>query len=676
MPKTEKKRKTPRQKKPKLEQSPAKRETLRIMCKWIDRHDFQELSEEHKTLFMQAFKTYETGSDADRQKKFFSEYGSLWSMKTAKECRLDFDQQTIEFRKREEELVDVWKHMAPMDEGQWSTLCGFSRATVKKEGKMVDPLLHDILLLEIWDKYIDEDTRKSIIWKDESGDFFIFDIYSKIWNERDAKNAPAWLFTQMAKKGLELVKDQEILFSTKAKQKLYEVWIQKLATYGALANLLKMRCRFPNPIVQELNTKPWVIPLLMAKNYDAEAMQLVERKKEDLFSAEASFDYLSVENTINTRAQRLELRALMQDEKILQSGHPLVKHLHKMFPNAMQLIAMSFNDSDRLWFMLLRFGMMMSNTCAREILFLFGKGKGGKSTLMFRILTALGDLATPMSKQSFVKAKVESNGSAHTTDLCKAAYRRLVLVDELESSDSMKEALLKNWASHQPIAIREIFRKQSTQVMKAFLIFLTNSPPRFSMDEQVIMERVRAAKVTTKFFSEVSRDTERPRNFKKETWQDQYSEDEDIYWVLQTQEKKEFLAKFETNYLFRQELGTLLCTLSSITYWYLECFGELPLPAIIVKDSDEFFKAADILEMFMQECCVAAMAYDDAIEFMDLLFSFNSFAYKFGQKAFHPGNFKKILHAKNLLFTRRGKNTLRVKLKLKSTVEVKTNNCK
>jgi hypothetical protein len=79
----------------------------------------------------------------------------------------------------------------------------------------------------------------------------------------------------------------------------------------------------------------------------------------------------------------------------------------------------------------------------------------------------------------------------------------------------------------------------------------------------------------------------------------------------------------------------------------------------------------------MQECCVPALAYDDAYEFMELLFAFNSFAYKFGQKPFHPGNFKKIMQAKNLLFTRRGKNAkLRVKLKLKATVDVKVNNCK
>lgn len=623
---------------------------------------------------MQAFKTFEGGNDKARHEKFIQVYGYNWAICTTDTKGIyEMDRVNEKIAERQQELADVWKHMPQMDDAQWGTFCSYCRALVAKEGKVVDPLLHDALLLQIWDAYVKEEIRNAIMFKDESGDFFIYDNKLKIWQERDAKNAPAWLFTQMVEECLDLVKKQTFLFSKSSKQKVFELWVQKLCTYGALANLLKLRCKFPNPKIQGLNTKAWMTPLLYDVNYDAQDMKLVQREKEDYFSAHANFWYLSVTNKINTSEQRLELRALLRDESEVKKGTSIVDLLKNMFPNAMQLVTMCFHDFDRLWFMLLRLGMLMSNTCAREILFLYGKGKGGKSSLMFTVLNVLGDLATPMSKQSFVKSKLESSGSSHTTDLCKAAHRRFVLVDELESSDSMKESLLKNWASHQPIAIRELFRKQSQQVMKAYLVFLTNSPPRFSMEDMVIMERVKAVKVTTKFFNEMSRDSERPRNFSPDSWVDQYCEEEDVYWVYQTPEKKEFLKKFDES-IYQHELGTLLCALSTITFWYLQFFGDLPYPKIIIHDNDEFFKAGDILEMFMQESCEKVTSYDDATDFMDLLHSFNQFVYKFGQKSFHPGNFKKILQSKNLVYQRKAKNAkLKVKLRLRPVVEVKMN---
>lgn len=589
---------------------------------------------------------------------------------------VDMDRVNELWDEKKKELHDRFKSITNMEEDQWSALQALTRTWVTKQGCTVDPLLHDYLLLTMWDTHLDEKVRDSIIFKDESGDFFLYNEKSQLWIERDAKNAPSWLFSNLGPRAMELI-GKEFLFTNSANQKNFEVWVQKVFTYSALANLLKLRSNFPEPRVKQMNCKEWIVPLQKALNYDCKELQTVKRAKEDYFSAEAGFEYLKEFSNeekccVNADEDRKKLKKMLTSATGLKNGITIMELLRRMFPNAMKLVSLSFADLDRRWFFLLRLGMMLSNTCAREILFLYGKGKGGKSTIMFNVLDVLGDLATPMSKQSFVKVKSESGGSSHTTDLCKAAHRRLVVVDELESSDSMKEALLKNWASHQPIAIREIFKKQSSQVMKAYLTFLTNSPPRFSMDDQVIMERTKAVKVTTKFFTEYSRDTERPKDFiSKDTWVDKYNFDEDIFWVYQTGEGKKFISSFKSVEERKNELGTFLCILSSIAYYFLQHFGDLSFPPIVVKDCDEFFKEADILEMFIQECCDQVADFDAATNFMDMLQHFNEFAKKFGQKAFHPGNFKKILQAKNLVFAKKKKTSkLKVKLVMKPTVDV------
>jgi len=180
-------------------QSPRKRTLLRNMCKWINKDEFMQLHEDHRKLFMQAFRAFEAGDEKTRSKLFMEKYGDCWACFTADtEAVFDLERVREIKEERKTEIQAAFRKCAEkMDEGEWTRLITWTQAEVKKMGKKVEPLLHDTTLFALWDEYVPLETQQCLLFKDESGDFFAYYTVNKLWEERDAKNAATLLYCNL-----------------------------------------------------------------------------------------------------------------------------------------------------------------------------------------------------------------------------------------------------------------------------------------------------------------------------------------------------------------------------------------------------------------------------------------------------------------------------------------------
>lgn len=250
----------------------------------------------------------------------------------------------------------------------------------------------------------------------------------------------------------------------------------------------------------------------------------------------------------------------------------------------------------------------------------------------------------------------------------RAVRRRACLVDELESTDQMNESLIKNWVSHQIVPLREIYGKQQEVRMNSSLTFLTNEPPRFSLEDTVIQERITAVKVTTKFFDEHCSPNEKPATFKSRSeWKDGYSKQEDIYWIYRTKESFDESLTFATVLEKRNELGTFLCICARLVYIMVNVHRhvQLPIPDIVLKDKQTFFAQSDVVGYFIQEYYDRETDKKKGLTLKEVYKKFTEQMKDYGLKHFTLQAFKTNLSSKNLLFTVAAKKAQTVKLKLR-----------
>lgn len=646
------------------------RDKFNRYIKWFTGEDFIRVDDGTQKMWCRAFQTFTEGTIEQRFQKFWDWVSlAFYEEINAQPHDPNALDHGTQKRQIERKWEVKWPSFQPLTAEEFPLLGSYIRTAMKDLEVFIDPVINDVFLYNLWLILVPAEKREEIEFKSTQGDGYIFDNVSSLWKPVDCKQMQIHLLDVMQ---LHLKLDKKVLFTTEPQQKYWDQRIGDVSSYNGLLNILKGKRRYPNLFEMRLDKKEWIIPYSGAKVFDATTGFYRPRTKDDAFTQEASFKFVKDLETdvdpcvINDTKVRQELYEHLKGD--IDPTY-VITSLQVLCPNAMKLIMDTFTDLDRLWFILPRLGAILSGYCLREVLFIFGKGKGGKSTLLQTIAECLGDLGVVLPKASFVKNKLET-GSSHKTDLKRASGRRFCLVDELESSDIMNETLMKNWASHQKIPMREIYGKQGEELLKSYLVMITNEPPRFSQEDPTIRERIRAVKGTTKYFDKDCTSNEKPLGFTTvEEWKDAYVPEEDTYWCYRTPEKEEFSRSFRSDDHRKNELGTLLCLLTHLLYKMTKDgrTNQLPYPKLVQEDSLQFFQESDVVATFIEEYYEDEKNYNAACSLKDVYEKFRSTFPELGIKSFTLQTFKRSLGGKNLLFPNNRKSVIKIKKCLKNS---------
>jgi len=662
MSQVEVKRKQRTQRQTDLHRLKREREKFTKYVKWIKPEDLGNLYDGEMTLWVRAFATFMEGTKKDRFEAFWAYAGNTFKDQVSE---TDIAQRAAV----EQHWRDEWEKFTELKPEEFPLIGRLVKRYLEDNQVFVDPLINDLFMASLWRLAVPSEVQEEVEFKNTAGDGYIFDPMTALWRTVDVKQMQIHLLHTMNA----FIKEKNIVqFSTDKQRNYWDTKIGDASTYQGLLNILKGKRRYPNLFEQKLDNQEWLIPCSGGKVYDARKGKLRPRTKEDAFTQEASFTFLQEfvqqdDIVINDFKIREEFHQHLCSD-VLDQGK-VIGYLQALCPNAMKLIMDTFRDDDRLWFILLRLGAVLSGYCTREILFVWGKGKGGKSTLFQTIVECVGDLGVVLPKASFLKNKFET-GSSHKTDLKRASGRRVCLVDELESGDIINETLIKNWASHQKIPMREIYGRQGEEVLRSFLVMITNEPPRFSQEDPTIRERVRAIRGTTKYFDKDCTPSERPMNYEEGSeWKDCYVAEEDTYWCYRTPEKEEFSRSFRTVTERRDELGTLLCLLCSLLFKVTKNgrTTQLPNPKIAQSDALQFFQESDVVATFIDEYYQDEKDYGAAASLKDVYEKFRQTFPELGIRNFTLQTFKRSLGGKNLLFQTNKHTTIKLKKSLKNS---------
>lgn len=633
--------------------------------KWLDITDFMGLSDDTKYSLLKAAKEYIQGDNAF---DFWWKWGQQYYLDAVREEDKLAADETIEARAKGIAKKE-WDDAPPIRDDEWVALVGAITIHLKRNEVYIDPDTNDETLFHFFYCFVPEEKRDAIFFKDMTGNGFVYSPDKALWEELEYKQILVHVHSLFQR----YVGHERFRFSTPDVQK---AWIHQMGyvhTYQGMLTILRGKQRVPHPFEAKLDAAEWLIPIGQNRVYCSNVGGVRDRKPEDLFTRAAPFDYCQQvlddnKHVINNKDVRVGMMMKWKEKKI--GPAEVLRNLRILFPNAMNLIEQSFKDEERLWFIVLRIGAMFSGYCTRESLFVYGKGKGGKSTLFQTILAVFGDLGIILGKLTFLKSKMDSAGQ-HNTDRMRAVRRRACLIDELESTDQMNESLIKNWVSHQILPAREIYGKQAEIRMKSSLTFLTNEPPRFSTEDITIRERLSAVRVTTKFFDENCPKNERPLNFTTVAeWKDGYSKQEDIYWIYRTKDSWNESLSFTKDEKKQSELGTLVCILTRIVYIMVHHHGciQLPTPDKVAKDKLAFFSMGDVVDLFIGEYYERETDKKKAITLKECYKKFTDCWKEYGIKNMTLHTFKNNLNAKNLLLPLTSKKAVRVKLRLKDDV--------
>lgn len=646
-----------------------KTKQVESFLKWLDYHDYYEFDPAHQWLFLKAVKQYSEGDEATRWVNWWKWCQGYYYMVANQDLKIaDYnynEMRALNEREQEEKARNAWIQADEITPVDFQKLLGLNREHLRDKDIWLDPECNDKTIKDLWLGLVPMEIQEGVFFKDMNGNGFVYSPSKALWEELEAKQIQTHVFTVFEKLDMK----SKFRFSRPEVEKLWLKQMGNIATYQGFFTILRGLQRVPHPYEEKLDALEWYIPVANEKVYRCSDGKLLDRELSNFFTRAAKFSYLNTRTNskgqvINDYKTRV---ALMKQARVKIDPPVILNGLRSMFPNVMAFVEQSFKDPDRLWFIILRMGAMLSGYCTRESLFVYGKGKGGKSTLFQTILQVAGDLGIILGKPTFIKSKTDSAGS-HNTDRMRAVRRRACLVDELESTDQMNESLIKNWVSHQIVPLREIYGKQQEVRMNSSLTFLTNEPPRFSLEDTVIQERITAVKVTTKFFDEHCSPNEKPATFKSRSeWKDGYSKQEDIEWIYRTKESFDESLTFATVLEKRNELGTFLCICARLVYIMVNVHRhvQLPIPDIVLKDKQTFFAQSDVVGYFIQEYYDRETDKKKGLTLKEVYKKFTEQMKDYGLKHFTLQAFKTNLSSKNLLFTVAAKKAQTVKLKLR-----------
>jgi len=582
-------------------------------------------------------------------------------------------QEYIEEEKQK--LLTIYEAQRP-DASQLNLMRGWVAYQLKKKEITMNPPLNDLTVAQLAEQYL-----KDIFYVvDENGTSIVWEAAQKLWIQRKKDRSAIALGEAMNN-----LMGNKIIFTD---DELKEKWTKRIANTGAIGqvmNWLKGKTPvFPHPVKAKLDRDPWTFPLQNGKIADLKTLEIRDRVSSDLFTMTANFAWFT---------DKPDGEEYIMDSKLLEQYKTEEDEQERMFllcklcPNAMDFIQGPFQQADRRLYIMKILGLCLTTHCSRKGVWLYGDGKGLKSTVINAVIHVMGAFAIMLAKKVFFASGAESG---HNTDLMRAEGKRLVVVDELERKDQLRESLYKQFTAHGMISAREIFGGQGEWKPMGTPLFITNTIVSLSFTDSAISDRLLPIRGMTKVFG--ANDDIVPPTFDKKNqqeWKDATDPATGIHWILKTPEKEAWSNKFllpEEEGGHANEFGCFLVLCANWAWRNLQTHqGELPRPDQITEDYKIFVREAEQIGQFVDENCIVQGTNEKnpaSTALKDVFTDYKKWCEEQGIKSQEMKLFKASLKQKNLLFQekqeyvdkrsgrvyKRGNPVFRVKVILRSNL--------
>ena len=215
------------------------------------------------------------------------------------------------------------------------------------------------------------------------------------------------------------------------------------------------------------------------------------------------------------------------------------------------------------------------DTSMHSLLFLYGKGRNGKSTLMSLVQSVVGTYARRIPSETLMS---DAKGKRHPTEIASLLGTRLAWASEVEEDAMFSDARLKDLTGEDILTGRFMFGDFFEFRRTHNLVLLGNHRPRLKSVDTAIRSRVK-------------------------------------------------MVPFEANFAGREDRslpGDLAAESGGVLSWLIEGAvawartTDLPPCAAVMRASEEYFQAQSTVESWVDECCVreegatlaAGAAYD------------------------------------------------------------------
>lgn len=336
----------------------------------------------------------------------------------------------------------------------------------------------------------------------------------------------------------------------------------------------------------------------------------------------------------------------LHDQKIMTDEVRMDKIYSDLYPNCHRFFSAVLPDIGRRRFLMLRLGLALTtNMDDRTIYFLWGNGKGGKSMIFLTLLQALGDFAISAHKNIIVKASSRQSSNSHNSHNVQCKDKRLIWVNELAKGDVLDDSAVKSWVSGDIKSDREIMRRQITYQPRGKLFVTTNVLPAFNSEDSALQDRIKGVRMNVRYWSD---DTPlKPSNSESRDYKDFYDKETDIHWVKITKESRKFAEDFKSGKHGRELLRMLSC----LAYECLQFFkdsetGSLPVPDIILKDTQEILHAGDVVRQFLDDHCEISDDWHDGVCLDEIFTVFNKYLMVRNQKCWQRKTLSETLQAR------------------------------
>jgi putative DNA primase/helicase len=230
------------------------------------------------------------------------------------------------------------------------------------------------------------------------------------------------------------------------------------------------------------------------------------------------------------------------------------------------------NDDEITNYLQMHLGYCITGeTNLRNLYIFWGAGANGKSSLCELLKSVMNKFYVTASKKVFIK---QEGGSSHTSHLIPLMNARLAVLSETEEGDTLNAGTIKNITGNDEISARQLYGVQFSFKPFAKYIMLTNHKPVFDINDKAMIDRIKYIPFKARFTvepkgEEIKRDTE-------------------------------FIDSLMTENL--NEVFNWLCIGANK---YYKSKGVIPLPAKLLKATNEYINELDSTADFINSKCKA-----------------------------------------------------------------------
>jgi phage/plasmid-associated DNA primase len=490
--------------------------------------------------------------------------------------------------------------------------------------KVIDPLARDFDVADLFVRQFGEVVK----FVDPKGDSYEWDAKARLWQQ----NTPHQTIVCMMKRLRSLLCSNKLLFTDhdiKVELQNYIHSQKKMQSAMLVAASINRDYEFED----NLNRAPWSIAVSGLAVLDLYNLKIRDREKDDMFSLETTGTLL-VETDPKKQEKSWHISKLHAfGEAVVHTtltGDDYDKQseslLSEIYPNAHRYMTNVIHDFHKRTYLRRRLALTLTTYMKdRSFYWMHGHGCGGKSHLMETTVLALGGFAVPANKAVFFSIG-RTNPSNHKTHLMALKHRRLGVIFEAGKGDRPDESQAKSLIAGDILSAREIYKKEERIRLIAKIFILSQHECTTDPTDTGFTDRTKAVIMDTRFWSTDM--PHKPPNWNDEKYEDGWDVDNNLYWRRNTAENRSFADKMR---LKEEQGGHLYEWFSYLALSAVECAallieskdGRLPVPDIVIKETNEFFNVSDVIKEWIDEACevVAEIKNGDLISLVVSMFN-------------------------------------------------------